>query len=494
MSQIERIGRYQIRGELGRGSVGIVYLAEDTVIGREVAIKVVRRPGPTSPPNEHEQYARFLREARAAGTLLHPNVVAVFDVGEDPDHDISYIAMEYVRGETLEHVLQRGKRLPVEQIRSIALQILTALEAAHATGVVHRDIKPANLLITEDGTVKVADFGIAKIQSAQMTTDGTLLGSPKYMSPEQARSADVDHRTDLFSLGTVLYELATFRPAFPGDSVIQVIQRVVQDTPAAPRSVAPELPAWLDAVIVRAMAKNPNERFADAAAMRAAIEAPPAPAVTATASPATVAPAPTAAVASVSRGGGRHPLPWLVAAIAVAAGIGVGIMLTLDSPAPPAPAPVASAAGAATDGGAGAVAQAEQTVITLIDDVTAAAEEQLDEAAATATEMIADGRFPINSPVKHAHRLGSCKGVLRVYAEHLEYDSYDRDKDDRVWSFADLKDMTVSANGDIHLWVYESDRTTLGLLDRRYKFEPTRGPLPNDAVVYVQEQIRQSSG
>ncbi len=270
------IGRYRIEAVLGRGAMGVIFRAHDPVIDRKVAIKLVRAD--LLGGEERAEYvARFRQEAQAAGRCSHPNIVAIYDFAL---HDGNpYLAMEYINGVTLNQLPAWPGQFAPAEIVSIGAQILDGLGAAHALGVIHRDIKPANIMLTANGRVKVTDFGISRLDTSQMTGTGTVVGTPSYMSPEQCRGDGADARSDLFSVGVVLYELLTGRKPFPGTSQHQVWHRLLHEEPADPASVRPDAPPHLVAVIRRALAKAPEARFASAAAMAAALregEAPPA--------------------------------------------------------------------------------------------------------------------------------------------------------------------------------------------------------------------------
>jgi serine/threonine protein kinase len=257
----KRFGRYEILSELGRGAMGVVYKAHDPKINRTVAVKTISLAG-QEPTEEQEYRERFVREAEAAGRLLHPGIVTIFDVGEEPETRAPYIVMEFVGGETLEKVLSRGDRkLPVDKALQLALELAEALECAHGQGVVHRDLKPANILMTEDGHAKIADFGVAKLNLSNHTLAGRALGTPAYMSPEQLNGDPVDGRSDLFSVGVILYTVLTGYRPFQGNSALTVSFRVVNREPIPATLLDTELPEGLDAIITRAMAKDPAERY-----------------------------------------------------------------------------------------------------------------------------------------------------------------------------------------------------------------------------------------
>jgi serine/threonine-protein kinase len=241
--------------------MGVVYKARDPKINRVVAVKTISLVG-QSPEGEAEYRERFFREAEAAGRLSHPGIVTIFDMGEEPDTHAPYIVMEYVGGQSLETLLsQDGHKLPVDRALQLALELAEALDCAHGQGVVHRDLKPANVLLTDDGHAKIADFGVAKLNLANTTLAGRALGTPAYMSPEQLNGENVDGRSDLFSLGVVLYTIVTGYRPFQGNSAITVSFRVVNRDPIAATLLNNELPPGLDYIISRAMAKEPAERY-----------------------------------------------------------------------------------------------------------------------------------------------------------------------------------------------------------------------------------------
>jgi serine/threonine-protein kinase len=260
MPASKRFGRYETVAELGRGAMGVVYKARDPQIDRLVAIKTVSLWG-QEPDEEKEFRMRFANEAQAAGRLHHPGIVSVFDVGENPENRDPYIVLEYVSGEALNKVLSREKKLPLETALQLTIEIADALEYAHAQGVVHRDIKPANILITGDGRAKIADFGIAKLNLAHFTLPGRVLGTPAYMAPEQLSGEGCDGRSDLFSLGVILYAMVTGHSPFQGNSATTVCFKVANREPVTASALDMTLPVELDAIIGRAMAKNPLERY-----------------------------------------------------------------------------------------------------------------------------------------------------------------------------------------------------------------------------------------
>jgi len=257
----ERFGRYEILAELGRGAMGIVYKARDPKINRVVAVKTFSLAG--QPPEEEREYReRFFREAQAAGCLSHPGIVTIFDVGEEPETHAPYIVMEFVSGQSLEKLLsQDDHKLPLYTALQLTQELAEALDCAHAQDVVHRDLKPANILITEDGHAKIADFGVAKLNLATHTLAGRVLGTPAYMSPEQLNGEAVDGRSDLFSLGIVLYTVLTGYRPFQGNSAMTVSYKVVNRDPIPATVLDTQLPQELDYIIAHAMAKDPAQRY-----------------------------------------------------------------------------------------------------------------------------------------------------------------------------------------------------------------------------------------
>src|SRR5437667_7850930 len=234
------LGRYEIVAELGHGAMGVVYKARDPKIDRFVAIKTTSMAGAT-PEEQREFRSRFFVEAQAAGRLLHPGIVTVFDVGEEPESNNPYIVMEYIEGQTLRELLSaRSEKLPLDAALQITEEVAEALDYAHAQGVVHRDIKPENILVTKEGAAKVSDFGIAQLDVSRMTLAGRAIGTPAYMSPEQLEGKPVDGRSDLFSLGALLYTLLTGFSPFQGSSAITVCFKVANRDPLHATVLAPE--------------------------------------------------------------------------------------------------------------------------------------------------------------------------------------------------------------------------------------------------------------
>ncbi|MFC8143656.1 Stk1 family PASTA domain-containing Ser/Thr kinase [Streptomyces paradoxus] len=267
-------GRYELGQVLGRGGMAEVYLAHDTRLGRTVAVKTLRADLARDPSFQ----ARFRREAQSAASLNHPAIVAVYDTGEDYIDNVSipYIVMEYVDGSTLRELLHSGRKLLPERSMEMTIGILQALEYSHRAGIVHRDIKPANVMLTRNGQVKVMDFGIARAMGDSgmtMTQTSAVIGTAQYLSPEQAKGEQVDARSDLYSTGCLLYELLTVRPPFVGDSPVAVAYQHVREEPQAPSVFDPEITPEMDAIVLKALVKDPDYRYQSADEMRADIEA-----------------------------------------------------------------------------------------------------------------------------------------------------------------------------------------------------------------------------
>jgi len=256
-----KLGRYVIQSEVGRGAMGIVYKATDSVLERTVAVKTVNMSLEQEGADRYE--ARFYQEARAAAGLNHPNIVTVHDVGKSGD--VMFMAMEYIEGVELRSLMGEGQRVGVPQAVSIAAQIAEGLAYAHARGVVHRDIKPANIMVLPNGPAKITDFGIARRRAAsELTQTGMLLGSPKYMSPEQVIGKRADHRSDIFSLGVILYEMLCGAAPFSGENVTALMYQTVNFVPPPPSSINAAVPEMLDLIVAKMIAKPVEERYHEA--------------------------------------------------------------------------------------------------------------------------------------------------------------------------------------------------------------------------------------
>ncbi|HSE00226.1 MAG TPA: serine/threonine-protein kinase [Burkholderiales bacterium] len=258
---LKRLGRYRLLAELGRGAMGIVYRAQDPSLNRTVAVKsIILMDDPTT---RSDYEARFLQEAKAAGGLNHPNLVTIHDVGREGD--VAYMAMELLEGTELRALMARG-RVPLPFALDVLAQAADGLAHAHEHGVVHRDIKPGNIMVVHDRIAKIMDFGIARVRASDVKTQtGAILGSPRYMSPEQVTGQPADLRSDIFSLGVVLYELVTGEPPFTAPTVTQLMHQVATATPRPPSATNPAVPAMLDLIVARALQKLPAERYQSAA-------------------------------------------------------------------------------------------------------------------------------------------------------------------------------------------------------------------------------------
>ena len=259
MPILTKAGRYELREELGRGAMGVVFRAHDPVIGRDVAVKTMHLSEAGTGMSREELVGRFQTEARAAGLLAHPNIVVVYDAGEE--EGIFYITMELVEGRSMQTLLDARQLFPLPRIVNLMEQVCSALDFAHQRNVVHRDIKPANLMLTADDTVKITDFGTAKILQFGTAQTSHVMGTPSYMSPEQVKGKPVDGRSDIFSLGVILYELMTGEKPFPGQNITTVIYKIINEEPIPPRSLDSSIHPGLSAVITHALAKEPAARF-----------------------------------------------------------------------------------------------------------------------------------------------------------------------------------------------------------------------------------------
>jgi predicted Ser/Thr protein kinase/tetratricopeptide (TPR) repeat protein len=270
-----KLGRYEVVRELGKGAMGIVYLAKDPLIGRLVALKTIRPAAHADDDETKEFQQRFIREAQAAGILNHPAIVTVHDIGQDDGTGVSFIAMEYVEGQNLKEVLQQGRPVSFEQIGDIIAQVAEGLDFAHAKGIVHRDVKPANVILLEGMRAKITDFGIAKIASgvSNLTTTGQFLGTPNYMAPEQIKGAPVDGRSDIFSLGICLYECLTRRKPFGGDSLTSISYKIVHEPFPPLGEINPQIPPGFEEVVAKCLAKDPAKRYQRARDLAIALRA-----------------------------------------------------------------------------------------------------------------------------------------------------------------------------------------------------------------------------
>ena len=269
MGEVKNFGRYEVKQLLGQGAMGLVYLAEDPVIGREVAVKVIEVPPGQNGPGLQ---ARFEREFRSAGTLSHPNIVTIHDVGTEGAR--TFIAMEYVRGESLEAMAASKRLLSLETVADLLDQICSGLDYAHERGIVHRDIKPANIIFTPDGRPKITDFGVAKVLDSgtvAMTQEGAAIGTPSYMAPEQAKGHPVKGTADQFSVAVIVYRLLTGECPFMGESWSTIMYKVVHEDPIALNVLNRTVPAGVNAAVMKALGKDPAQRFPTCSAFAAAV-------------------------------------------------------------------------------------------------------------------------------------------------------------------------------------------------------------------------------
>jgi len=269
-----KLGRYEVVRELGKGAMGIVYLAKDPLIGRLVALKSIRPAAHADEDETKEFQQRFIREAQAAGILNHPNIVTVHDIGHDEATGVSFIAMEYVEGRNLKEALSQGRPLNFDQISDIIGQVAEALDFAHSKGIIHRDVKPANIILLDGPRAKITDFGIAKIASgANLTSTGQFLGTPNYMAPEMIKGTPVDNRADIFSLGICLYECLTRRKPFAGDSLTSISYKIVHEPYPSLFQIDPEIPPAFDEIVAHCLAKDPSKRYQRAKQVAEALRA-----------------------------------------------------------------------------------------------------------------------------------------------------------------------------------------------------------------------------
>ena len=258
---ISNLGRYEVLGELGQGAMGVVYKARDPLIDRVVAIKTINLSLAMDEKEEYE--GRFYQEAKAAGRLNHPNIVTIYDVGKSGD--VAYIAMELLEGRELRDIMNEGALLPIDQVLNIVAQVAQGLAYAHEYEIVHRDVKPSNIMVIRDGHVKITDFGIARMASSSVRTQtGMVLGSPKYMSPEQVMGKSIDQRSDIFSLGVMLYEMLTGQAPFDGENVNAIMYQTLNGIPPPPNTANPAVPEMVNFIVAKALAKGVDDRYQNA--------------------------------------------------------------------------------------------------------------------------------------------------------------------------------------------------------------------------------------
>jgi len=258
LSDVRTIGRYEIMNKLGQGSMGVVYLGRDPYINRNVSIKVSRPAADVGGEKANRYRERFFVEAQSAGRLMHPNIVAIYDAGMHKD--FCYITMEYIDGPPLEKFCRKDKLLPVSKVIEVLIAACKALDYAHRKGVIHRDIKPSNIMFAKAGGIKITDFGVARIKSEQTISKG-IVGSPSYMSPEQVKEAPVEDKSDIFSLGCVMYEMLTGQKAFSGDNYFSIMYKIINEDPLPMHEIRPKIPKIMARIAGKALAKDPNRRY-----------------------------------------------------------------------------------------------------------------------------------------------------------------------------------------------------------------------------------------
>jgi tRNA A-37 threonylcarbamoyl transferase component Bud32 len=253
------IGKYTIVEELGRGAMGIVYKAVDPLIDRTVAVKTIRFDMYSQPEQRVEAQKRFLREAKSAGNITHPNIVTIYDMGED--NGTFYIAMEYVEGQSLETLLAQKKRWTLQETIRLVVEIADGLDSTHKKGIIHRDIKPGNILVDKEGQPHIVDFGIARVPTSNLTQTSAVMGTPYYMAPEQVAARKIDHRVDVFALGAIFYEMLTLEKPFPGENLTTVIYKIMNEPPHPLREFKTDVPNGLEPIIQKVLAKDPDARY-----------------------------------------------------------------------------------------------------------------------------------------------------------------------------------------------------------------------------------------
>ena len=261
--KMKNIGKYKITSILGKGAMGIVYKALDPDINREVAVKTIRFDLISEEGDREEMMERFMREAQAAGKLTHSNIITIYDVGREKD--TTYIVMQLIEGKSLQNVISSGKKISTQEVIQLMDQLCKALDYAHDNGIIHRDIKPANILLDKEGKPFIVDFGVARLETSTLTEAGTTLGTPSYMSPEQVMGKNVDRRSDIFSLGSILYELLTGKRAFQAQSITTVIYKIINEEPVALTEVNKGLPVGFEQIVFKALAKDPKARYKNCA-------------------------------------------------------------------------------------------------------------------------------------------------------------------------------------------------------------------------------------
>jgi serine/threonine-protein kinase len=499
---ITALGRYQIRGEIGRGNMGVVYRGHDPVIDRPVALKTIVLPESTKEGEREAFLERFFQEARTAGKLIHPHIVVTYDAALDEPTGAPFIAMELIDGESLSDRLRREGRISWQQALEWVISLAQALQVAHQQGIVHRDIKPANIMTTRQGVPKITDFGIAKLPTAHLTQTGVVMGTPYFMSPEQLRGEPLDGRSDLFSLGVLLYNLVTGIRPFEGVELAAIASQVLYKDPRAASEVVPDIPAILDGVIARALMKAPGERYAtgvefanDLASVRHGLtpagdvsvaartqktKVPAPPVRTAVVevpeSLATIHPAPTPSAVVEAMRGVRSRFPkgigssrkrTRVVGLALVLVLLATILLFRDEIAQE--KLYFDASRAARNG---QLELSEQKLEELLDR-----NPDWDKARDLVLEISAQlvlPALPVELTAEHQHRFGSCTGRLTLREDGLEYGSKSHGRWE--WGFGQIR--SLDAEGSRRLAVQTHENDMLGLLDRKnYNFSLLGDPV-----------------
>ena len=474
------LGRYQVISILGRGNMGVVYRGHDPVIDRPVALKAVVLPESISDEEKKVFLERFFLEARAAGKLTHPNVVITYDASTDEATGTPFIAMELVDGDTLAERLQQEGTLAWEKAIDIVVPIACGLAKAHAAEIVHRDIKPANIIISEGDVPKIADFGIAKVPASKLTLEGNIVGTPYFMSPEQLRGEPLDGRSDLFSLGALLYNIVAGRPPFEGSDPAAIFAQTLYTEPAPLSELAPGAPSSLDRVLAHALAKNAHERYRSALELiedLRAVRAHEAPKHAAhdqqNAEKTLVSGAANteaeATIASRIATATHNPLALGRSKI-IAMGLGLVLVLAFWFRTELGREMTYWQADRAAS--AGELVESEASLETLLEEHPEF-ERGRTLMAAISTELL-EPELPMELGVKHNHRFGSCNGTLTLGDAGVQYVS--RSHGSWGWDFEHLQSMGSSNEWRITLSTREDDM--LGLLgSKRYVFELRSGPV-----------------
>jgi serine/threonine-protein kinase len=488
------LGRYQIRGEIGRGNMGVVYRAHDPVIDRPVALKTIVMAASTTDGEREAFLARFFQEARTAGRLLHPNIVVTYDAALDRETGIPFIAMELIEGETLAERLRREGRIPWHQAVDWAHSLAGALHQAHLSDIIHRDIKPANIMINRQGTPKITDFGIAKLPAGNLTETGIVVGTPYFMSPEQLRGEPLDGRSDVFSLGVLLYNLVTGIRPFEAADLAAIASQVLHKNARPVSEVVPEAPPALDGVLRRALMKAPEARYRtgeefarDLASVKngsnpseAVLVADRTQAAGIPKTAAGRAPEPAEAVEEASpsaasaafetvrrfgselwkrvRSSSRRRTGALLAALLLLL-LSAAFLFRSDL------ARWKLYLEASREAKNGELELSEQKLESILEN-----DPEWERARNLVTEVSAQlvlPELPVELPAEHHHRLGSCKGRLTLREDGVEYGSKSHGL--WRWDFAHVRELDAGGARRVALSTYEDDM--LGLLDRKnYNF------------------------